>query len=542
MNNEYESKAYPCDEPEAKSSYPCDTDGEAFSYASDDRTDGSNMSAEPNSIQERKGKGKRGGNAAASKVIHSGNVKKFFSKADESADGSEDSSDSEGRSYDRKRSGSYGHDRRDMSEKRDFGKRGASDRYTDRNSSDRRYSDRRSYEHSDGRGYGHDRNVNSYTDSDRRPYPMDRDEDSRSYGHDNGERRYSDRRSSDRNGYGRDNAHGGRFDRDNSGRRSRDNDRNAAQNRGRSDREDRNRGGRPQSPEAVFSRAYDTKIIKTSDVGAFVSAPDDILNGAYGRKVQESGLVLLPFSEQIGRPQPGTAVRVYFYEDKGGRLTATMRTPILRDGEVGILKVAAVTKIGVFLDNGVPKQVLLPFKEQIESPEVGDEVLVWLYSDKSGRQAATMRVYGHLDRQSPYKEDDRVTGFVYEINPKLGIFVAVDNKYYGLVPINETFKDYEYGDEVEARVSKVRDDGKLDLLIRDKLYKTVNEDADVILYELRRNNGFLNYGDRADAEFIEETYAMSKNQFKRALGHLYKNHIVELDRENDTVRLIESKD
>ena len=279
-------------------------------------------------------------------------------------------------------------------------------------------------------------------------------------------------------------------------------------------------------------------MLKTSEVGAFVEAPSDIVNGAFGRKLSDSNTVLLPFSEQIGRPERGDFVKVHFYEDKGGRLTATMRTPILKDGEVGILTVAAVTSIGAFLDNGVPKQVLLPFKEQIVSPKEGDEVLVWLYSDKSGRQAATMRVYGHLDKHSPYKEDDRVTGFVYEINPKLGVFVAVDNKYYGLVPMSETFKEYEYGDEVEARVAKVREDGKLDLLIRDKLYKTVNEDADVILYELRRNNGFLPYGDRADAAFIEETYAMSKNQFKRALGHLYKNRIVELDREKDTVRLI----
>ena len=277
-----------------------------------------------------------------------------------------------------------------------------------------------------------------------------------------------------------------------------------------------------------------------SEIGAFVEAPAEVMNGRYGKRSAESTRVLIPFAEQIGRPAAGDTVTVYFYEDKGGRLTATMRTPILKDGEVGILEVAAVTGIGAFLDNGVPKQVLLPFKEQIHRPEVGDEVLVWLYKDKSGRQAATMRVYGHLDRHSPYHEDDRVTGFVYEINPDLGIFVAVDNKYYGLVPIRETFKNYAYGDEVEARVAKVREDGKLDLLIRDKLYKTVQEDADVILYELRRNNGFLPYGDRADAAFIEETYAMSKNQFKRALGHLYKNHIVELDRENDTVRLLKN--
>ena len=419
------SKAYPCDEPVNKKSYPCD---EAFSYAdnSDSTEDAGGNNSKP------KGKGKRGGNAAFSKVVHSGKFNKPKRDSEEKGFKPKEGS----RSYDERKSGGryQGHEER----RKGFNKR----------SSEKGFSRR------------------------------------------DGEKRYE--RSLER----------------------------------------------PKSPETVFSRAYTVRIETTSEIGAFVAAPEEILKGAYERKVGETGRVLLPFAEQIGRPKKGEIVTVYFYEDKGGRLACTMRTPILKVGEVGILKVAAVTKIGAFLDNGVPKQVLLPFKEQISSPEVGDEVLVWIYDDKSGRQAATMRVYGHLEKHSPYKEDDRVTGFVYEINPKLGIFIAVDNKYYGLVPINEAFKNYEYGDEVEARVAKVREDGKLDLLIRDKLYKTINEDADVILYELRRNNGFLPYGDRADAEFIEETYAMSKNQFKRALGHLYKNRIVELDREKDTITLI----
>jgi len=446
MNNDNETRAYPCDEPAVKNNYPCDTDGEAFSYAAED------ASAEK---EVRKGKGRRGGNAAASVVVHSG---KFKTRPNTD-----------------RRQGRDGDDK-----DRSFGRR---------------------------ERFGRD----------------DRREGRERFGRD--ERRF------DRGG--RDSYRSGRE------RFGRDDRRDDSQRRGRDgERRDDRRRSREQAPESVFSKAYTVRVVKTSEVGAFVEAPRDLIEGAFGRRIAESGTILLPFAEQLGRPKSGDEVTVYFYDDKGGRMTATMRTPILRDGEVGLLTVAAVTSIGAFLDNGVPKQVLLPFKEQIVTPNVGDEVLVWLYTDKSGRQAATMRVYGHLDRQSPYKEDDRVTGFVYEINPKLGIFIAVDNKYYGLVPIRETFKEYEYGDEVEARVVKVRDDGKLDLLIRDKLYKTVNEDADVILYELRRNDGFLPYGDRADAEFIEETYAMSKNQFKRALGHLYKNRIVELDREKDTVKLI----
>ncbi len=472
MNYENDTKAYPCDEPENGSNastgrnYPCDTDESAFFDASETNSAAAEADAEP----VKKGKGRRGGNAAASVVIHSGN---FRAQAEE-------------RPESRERRG-YG-ERRDFD--RDGGERG---------------------ERRERRGYGEHRDFDRDSrgrrdfDGEKRGYRGDRDRDFRG-GRDSGFRSSEDRGC----------------------RRGSDNSRFS------SNRTD------PEA-ESCFSRMYTTRILKTSEVGAFVKAPEEILNSTHYKNPSQDGSVLLPFSEQLGRPERGAEVKVYFYEDKGGRLTATMRSPILRDGEVGVLTVADVTKIGAFLDNGVPKQVLLPFKEQTHTPAVGDEVLVWIYSDKSGRQAATMRVYKHLDKNSPYKEDDRVTGFVYEINEDMGIFVAVDDKYYGLVPIRETFQKYAYGDEIEARVAKVREDGKLDLLIRDKLYKTVQEDADVILYELKRNNGFLPYGDRADAAFIEETYAMSKNQFKRALGHLYRNHIVELDRNADTVRLLEQK-
>ncbi len=521
MNNDIDKRTYPCDEPEAKRSYPCDTDGEVFSYAEDSDSRAERAASAGNDADEapvRKGKGRRGGNASASVVVHSGNFKPRREAGDD-------------------RRGSNRTERRDRDDERGYRGRGFNERRRD---------DDRGYGRDDRRERGYDEERN-----DRRFGRSDRDNRTdRARFDDNRDVRpaFRDRRDSDSFSDRRDRRASERFG-DRGDRRDRRNygDSDRRERRFGTDRFDdrrgnrdggRFRGERGHNPEEVFSRSYSVEVLKTSDVGAFVAAPDAIINSAFGRKLSDSNSILLPFSEQLGRPVRGDIVKVHFYEDKGGRLAATMRTPILRDGELGILTVAAVTSIGAFLDNGVPKQILLPFKEQIVAPKVGDEVLVWIYSDKSGRQAATMRVYGHLDKHSPYKEDDRVTGFVYEISQKLGIFVAVDNKYYGLVPMTETFKEYEYGDEVEARVAKVRDDGKLDLLIRDKLYKTVNEDADVILYELKRNNGFLPYGDRADASFIEETYAMSKNQFKRALGHLYKNRIVELDREKDTVSLI----
>ena len=271
---------------------------------------------------------------------------------------------------------------------------------------------------------------------------------------------------------------------------------------------------------------YSLKVDETTGYGAFLSAGD-------------GSRVLLPFSEMPEeRPSVGDTVEVTIYEDKGGRLTATMHSPILKEGETGVLTVAAVTKIGVFVDNGMPKQTLVPFRELLHTPNQGDRILVYIYKDKSGREAATMRVYKHLQRMPDVKADDHVEGFVYEVNKDLGVFVAVDDKYYGMIPSHENFSNLRYGDRISARVARVREDGKLDLLLRDKLYQTANTDADRILDELKARGGSLPYADKGDADEIRNTFSMSKNQFKRALGYLYKKRLIEIDRDSDTVRLI----
>lgn len=274
-----------------------------------------------------------------------------------------------------------------------------------------------------------------------------------------------------------------------------------------------------------FSSPLTLNVSRNTEIGTFLELPD-------GEKV------LLPFSEQTRRPEEGERIQVFLFKDKGDRITATMRRPKLREGELGILSVSDVTRIGAFLDNGVPKEVLLPFSEQVSGPKPGDEVLVYLYKDKSGRTAATMRVYKHLSTASGHAEGDRVKGFVYEISDRLGVFVAVDDRYFGLIPASEVYKKYSYGDRIEARVVRVRDDGKLDLSPREKAYEAINHDAEQVLSEIRKNGGSLPYADRADAELIEKIYGMSKNQFKRALGNLYKRRLIEIDRERDRVRLL----
>jgi hypothetical protein len=153
----------------------------------------------------------------------------------------------------------------------------------------------------------------------------------------------------------------------------------------------------------------------------------------------------------------------------------------------------------------------------------GEEVLAALYVDKSKRLAATMKVYSHLSSESPYNKDDQVTGTVYEINENLGAFVAVDNKYYGLIPKKEVYGNYQEGDSVTARVTKVREDGKLDLSPRQKAYIQMDTDASLVMEIIEKQfDGCLPFTDKADPELIKKEFSMSKNAFKRAVGNLLK--------------------
>ena len=245
----------------------------------------------------------------------------------------------------------------------------------------------------------------------------------------------------------------------------------------------------------------------------------------FGVYVGEAGgeeAVLLPRKQVPAGAKIGDRVTVFIYKDSEDRLIATTGTPKLQVGECGVLEVKDVSRIGAFLDMGLEKDLLLPFKEQSHPVKKGEQCLVALYVDKSRRLAATMKVYSHMSNQSPYSQDDVVHGWIYEVNENLGAFVAVDNKYYGLIPKKEMFGDYHEGDQVECRVLKVRDDGKLDLTPRKKAHLQMSEDAEIILKRMEESGGVLPFTDKASPEKIKQELHMSKNAFKRAVGRLLK--------------------
>jgi hypothetical protein len=245
--------------------------------------------------------------------------------------------------------------------------------------------------------------------------------------------------------------------------------------------------------------------------------------GVYlGEKADDESAVLLPKKQVPEGTEIGDKIEVFIYKDSEDRLIATTGEALVQVGEVALLKVKEVGKIGAFLDMGLEKDLLLPFKEQNHKVRAGEECLVALYVDKSRRLAATMKVYSYMSNQSPYKKDDKVTGTVYEINENLGAFVAVDNRYYGLIPARELFGDIHEGDTVEARVVKVREDGKLDLSPREKSYLQMDADSQMVMKMIDQCGGVLPFNDKVSPELIKDKFHLSKNAFKRAVGRLLK--------------------
>ena len=238
--------------------------------------------------------------------------------------------------------------------------------------------------------------------------------------------------------------------------------------------------------------------------------------------------VLLPAKQAPDGVQTGDRLEVFIYRDSKDRLIATTAEPKITLHQVARLRVAQVGRVGAFLDWGLEKDLLLPFKEQTRKVTAGEECLAALYIDKSDRLCATMNVYPYLEKDSPYRKDDMVEGTIYEISENFGAFVAVDDRYSALVPKKEYYGNARIGDRVSARVTAVKEDGKLDLSLREKAYLQIEKDAEKVLSVIDSFDGALPFTDKASPEVIRREMQMSKNEFKRAVGHLLKEGQIEI--------------
>lgn len=239
--------------------------------------------------------------------------------------------------------------------------------------------------------------------------------------------------------------------------------------------------------------------------------------------------ILLPNNEIEGKElEVGDELDVLIYRDSEDRLTATLRKTALTVGTIGKLYVTDVNeKLGAFLDWGLKKELLLPYAQMVGDVKPGDEVLVGIYEDSKGRLSATMKIYSFLMPNKDYSKNDFVVGTVYRINPEIGVFVAVDNRYFGLIPNSECFKKFNIGDEIEARVIRVREDGKLDLALRELAFVQMDKDGEAIISKMKILKSHFRFNDNSSPESIKEYFGISKKAFKRAMGRLLKDEKIE---------------
>lgn len=260
-------------------------------------------------------------------------------------------------------------------------------------------------------------------------------------------------------------------------------------------------------------------VVKTVDFGVYL---------AENKNAGQEERVLLPGKQIPEGTKEGDTLEVFIYKDSRDRLIATTKEPLLQVGQTAVLKVLQVTRIGAFLDWGLEKDLLLPYHEQTSRVREGQECLVALYVDKSSRLCATMKVYHYLSTRTPYVAGDSVKGRVYEISDRFGVFVAVDDKYSALIPASEANGKYRPGEILDLRVSEVKEDGKMNVTDRQKAYLQINEDAESVLSVIEEFAGVLPFDDKASPDVIKREFGLSKNAFKRAVGHLLKEGKIEI--------------
>ena len=274
-----------------------------------------------------------------------------------------------------------------------------------------------------------------------------------------------------------------------------------------------------------IGKTYTLDVVKQVDFGFYVDAED-------------LGEVLIPLRYAPKDLTVGDKIEVFLYHDSQGRPVATTKKPKGCVGKFVFLKVLANTDIGSFLEWGLAKDVLAPFAEQYEPMEVGKYYLVYLYLDKiHGRITASSRLNRFIDDEKPheYKLQQEVD-LIIANTTELGHKAIINHTHWGVLYKNEVHQKLTYGQSIKGYIKKIRSDGKIDLSLHGGQV-TYDNNEKIILNYLKKQNGFSPVHDKSDPRVISELFGMSKRLFKRAIGNLYKQGLVSIEKEG--VRLVE---
>jgi len=267
------------------------------------------------------------------------------------------------------------------------------------------------------------------------------------------------------------------------------------------------------------------KIIKTVDFGLYLDSGDD----------QE---ILLPTRYVPQDAEVGDEIEVFIYKDNDERPIATTARPYATVGEFQLMKVKDVSPAGAFLDWGLMKDLLVPFREQKAPMNVGQEYLVYIYLDFiTKRIVASACIDKFLDNVPPDYEPNQEVDLIIAGKTELGYKAIINNSHWGLLYHNEIFRSLSHGEKCKGYIKQVRKDERIDLSLSAAGYDKIDDISRQIADALKDNNGFLPVSDKSDADEIYSLFACSKKNFKKAIGALYKQRLITM--ENNGIKLVD---
>lgn len=265
------------------------------------------------------------------------------------------------------------------------------------------------------------------------------------------------------------------------------------------------------------------EVLRTSEMGAF-------LNGGTGNTNDD---ILLHKNQQTAPVQVGNTVTVFLYHDPLGRLTASMRLPKIKVGQIGYAPVINTTRFGAFVDVGTERGIFMPFAEMKGRPKEGEYVWVKLYEDKSHRLAVSMEVEDEMRRASKAateaKIGDWVEGAIYNMTDQ-GAYLMTRERWIAFLHRSEFNGPILIGQLIKGRITYIREDGRINISLRQTKENSLTPDGEKIIAFLKQRKGKMPYGDKTAPAVIKAKFSLSKAAFKRALGHLMKeNQIYQQD-------------
>lgn len=239
--------------------------------------------------------------------------------------------------------------------------------------------------------------------------------------------------------------------------------------------------------------------------------------------------ILLPNKYMPESFEEGDVLEVFVYLDSNERHIATTIIPKLTKGEYGCLQCSATNKNGAFLDLGLEKDLFVPFKEQSKKMEKGKKYNIYMYLDEeTNRLLGSNKHNKFLELENIELEINQEVDLLIDKQSDLGVNVIVNNKYKGFIFQNQLFKEVRYGEKLKGFVKEIREDNKIDITLQKQGFVSIEPNADLIIDKLEANKGFLPFNDKSSPENIRDVFGISKKLFKKAIGTLYKQKVIEI--------------